>query len=207
MSEEGNLGKTQMNRRNLLRGGLGVAALALGAGAFGFKNLFVSGTHAAAAAVQPAAAKVVTINVEKMVQIAWSKRGDHEGSVANSNNYSKYWGHGPEPWCADFASWAVDQAGNKNKKVPWGNPSYVPTVISWARSHKKIVSTPRRGDLFANRDGSHMGIVTGVNSKKHTFTTIEGNTSRPGYKGDRWVWTHEKVIGTKYYFIRISQDV
>ncbi|GAA4425995.1 hypothetical protein GCM10023148_29240 [Actinokineospora soli] len=81
-------------------------------------------------------------------------------------------GLGPVPWCAFFISWCWDNATDRNRRTPWDNPGYVPSVHAWARTHGKLVTRPRQGDLFGV-GGDHIGWV--LTAGGSDFTTIEGN--------------------------------
>lgn len=111
-------------------------------------------------------------------------------SPAGSNNgprvsvYLHALGHGPEPWCADFQEWCLEQIGWE--RGDW-NVSYCPSWVQAARegAHgmRVLAATelPQVGDLALfdwDNDGvaDHIGMietVQGVNA----FTSIEGNTS------------------------------
>jgi hypothetical protein len=82
---------------------------------------------------------------------------------------------GPSPWCAFFVSWCWDMATDRNRRTPWENPGYVPSIHAWASSHGKLVGQPEPGDLFGD-GGDHIGWV--LTPGRSTFTTIEGNTPR-----------------------------
>jgi hypothetical protein len=97
-------------------------------------------------------------------------------SGSNCQKYSRYFGKTCQVWCADFVSWAFDVSSNGNKKVPWGNPSAVSSIISWGQKGYQV-KTPRPGDIFTLKgpDVSHTGLVRRVEGKY--FYTVEGNTS------------------------------
>ena len=93
-------------------------------------------------------------------------------------------GHPPEPWCADFGTWGLLQAGFP---APTWNWSYCP---SWARAAAQGVAGMRVlkqgeaiqvGDVVLydwGNDGieDHWGLVVEVLSPT-SFIAIEGNTS------------------------------
>ena len=116
----------------------------------------------------------------KVLSIARRWLGFHEGA-GNSNPFSKFFGRGPEAWCADFVSYCYTKAGKHL------NQSYTPTLLqqlknngTWNRTH------PRVGDIamFDWSPGSgdsadHTGIVEKVFRRggKLYVQTIEGNSS------------------------------
>lgn len=114
---------------------------------------------------------------------------------SNCNKFSRYFGKGCQPWCADFVSWAFDSTGNRNKRVDWGNPSAVVSILQWAKRTHHVVKTPKPGDIFLiNRNGvSHTGLVRSVG--RGTFTTVEGNASNR-------VRSVKRSLG-KYIFVRV----
>jgi hypothetical protein len=131
-------------------------------------------------------------NRERAVRQAKGELNYHEEPPgSNCNKFSRYFGKGCQPWCADFVSWAFDSTGNRDHRLPWGNPSAVESIMSWAEAHGYVVSTPQRGDVFVIQAPgvSHCGLVQRVSGPR--FFTIEGNTTRPGY-GSAAIWVAEK---------------
>jgi CHAP domain len=129
--------------------------------------------EAPSAAEHKVAAKT---NGQEALRRALTKLGHKEKpSGSNCNFFSRYFGKGCQPWCADFVSWSFDRDGNK--KLPWGNVSAVSSIYDWGRAKGHIVKKPRAGDIFILKGSgnSHTGIVRSVSGS--TFTTIEGNTS------------------------------
>lgn len=116
---------------------------------------------------------------------------------SNCNKFSRYFGKGCQPWCADFVSWAFDSTGNHNKRVDWGNPSAVVSILQWAKRTNHLVKNPQPGDIFLiNRNGvSHTGLVRSVG--RGTFTTVEGNASNR-------VRSVKRPLG-KYIFVRVPR--
>lgn len=54
----------------------------------------------------------------RMVALALTQTGMKENPRGSNNYpYSRYFGFGPQEWCADFVGWCVDQTGNKYRKV------------------------------------------------------------------------------------------
>jgi hypothetical protein len=118
---------------------------------------------------------------------------------SNDNKYSRYFGFGAQFWCADFVAWCADMTGNRDKKVPWGYPSAVRNINSWAQRKGTIHSQPQAGDIFTRKDHMHTGYVLSVQGSM--FMTIEGNTSGPG--GDFYVATHKRNANDGiYHFVR-----
>lgn len=86
-----------------------------------------------------------------------------------------------EPWCADFASWVLKQAG-----VPFGEggrgEDYTVAMIDWAKSkgryHERGSHQPRAGDLVmidwgGGKDVDHVAVVEKVENGR--VYTIGGN--------------------------------
>jgi hypothetical protein len=119
---------------------------------------------------------------DQALKRALTKAGYQE-TGNNCNIFSKYFGKGCQPWCADFVSWSFD--GDGNKQVPWGYPSTVSSILNWGKSKGHIVKTPRPGDIFILKDKnrSHTGIVRYVKGSK--YGTIEGNFSDKVVRGNR----------------------
>jgi len=115
---------------------------------------------------------------------------------SNDNMYSRYFGFGPQFWCADFVAFCVDKTGNRDHKVPWGYPSAVKNITAWGQRNNRIHSMPQKGDIFTRKDGMHTGFVTSAQGS--SFVTIEGNTSGPG--GDFYVASHTRDASSGLYF-------
>jgi hypothetical protein len=161
---------------------------------------------AAAVDERGAAAEIATrgMQPERAVVLALTQQGMRENPCgSNRNPYSTYFGFGPQEWCADFVGWSFDQTGNRDRKVPWGHPSAVRNITTWARGRRLIVPAPRRGDIFTYRNGAHAGLVSGVTGT--TFKTIEGNTGGPDGR-TCWVAQHTRATNdTRYFFVRWPQ--
>jgi cell wall-associated NlpC family hydrolase len=92
-----------------------------------------------------------------------------------------------EPWCADFASWVLKQAG-----VPFGKDGkgedYTVAMIDWAkgqnRYHERGGYEPKPGDLVmfdwgGGQDVDHVAIVEKVeNGRVHTIGGNESDSLR-----------------------------
>ena len=123
------------------------------------------------------------LNEEGYMEKASNKNLDDKTANAGSNNYTKYGQHfgatGPKyPWCAQFVSWAADQANIPSESLQRG--ASVSGFYNFFKNKGRLKSastTPSRGDVIIfNRNGSsHTGIVTGVVDGQ--IKTIEGNTS------------------------------
>lgn len=146
------------------------------------------------------------------LRLAKKEIGYREGRL-NCNKFSSYF-YPLNPrkqcqyWCADFVSWAFDQAGNKDKRLPWKNPSTVRSVHEWAKQNKQVVKTPQAGDLFLQykrgSDGkiqTHMGFVASVHSK--VFRTIEGNANNRVLSRSNLPIRGSAKEGT-FYFVRVQ---
>lgn len=80
-----------------------------------------------------------------------------------------------QPWCADFVSWAAQQAG-----VPLGDAGTglgsVAAITDWAQRTGRLLPTgsqPQPGDLILFGD-RHVGLVESV-APDGSLTTVEGN--------------------------------
>ena len=73
----------------------------------------------------------ISAHQRKALRLAVTQKGVRETPPGSNNNpYSKYFGFGPQFWCADFVAWALDRTGNRDKKVPWGYPSAVENITA-----------------------------------------------------------------------------
>ncbi|MBC7645020.1 MAG: DUF2272 domain-containing protein [Thermoleophilia bacterium] len=129
---------------------------------------------------------------KKIVDIAAKEIGTKEEGGANKGSrivdYRKAVtgpGEDPnvaEPWCADFTSWVMKQAGVPIGKDGKGD-DYTPTIQTQAKADgrwKPNSFTPKPGDMLEfdwEGDGKvdHIGIVEKVEGGK--IFTIEGNSS------------------------------
>ena len=115
---------------------------------------------------------------------------------SNCNKFSRYWGKGCQPWCADLVSWSFDSTGNRDKRVAWGNPSAVASILKWAKRTNNVVKTPKPGDIFLIRKNgvSHTGLIRSVG--RRTFVTVEGNASNR-------VRSVKRTLRKGYVFVRV----
>lgn len=164
------------------------------------EDLILDEEGAGAAAGGGASASSTTAHQRRALALANSQKGVREHPVgSNSNPYSRYFGLGRQEWCADFVSYCVDRTGNRDKKVPWGPPSWVPNITAWGQKNRRIHSQPQTGDIFTRKDGGHTGFVLSAHGSD--FMTIEGNTSGP--LGDVYVANQERDASSGlYYFVR-----
>ena len=147
-----------------------------------------------------AAATAISAHQRQALMLAVSQKGMRERPQgSNDNQYSRYFGFGPQFWCADFVAFCVDKTGNRDRKVPWGYPSAVKNITAWGQRNGTIHSRPMKGDIFTRKDGMHTGFVLSAQGSR--FMTIEGNSSGPG--GDFYVTSHARdASGGMYFFIR-----
>jgi peptidoglycan hydrolase-like protein with peptidoglycan-binding domain len=117
---------------------------------------------------------------QKVLRIARKELGTHEVGW-NGQKYSRYFGRGPEAWCADFVSWVYTHAGKKLNNP--STPSLLAQLHANGTYHR---SNPKPGDIvmFDWHPGSgptaeHTGIVESVFRRggKTYIQTIEGNAS------------------------------
>lgn len=130
---------------------------------------------------------------KEILKIAESQVGTKENGANGgaAMKYQKFFGRGPEPWCADFVSWVYTLAGKKT------NSPYCPTFIQQLKKQGrwKGRNNPKPGDIVFfdwGRDGTadHVGIVKDVNADG-SIDTVEGNTGKPG-GGSEGVWEKKR---------------
>ena len=144
-----------------------------------------------------ASASGISAHRLQALKLAVTQKGMREHPQgSNDNKYSRYFGFGPQFWCADFVAFCADMTGNRDKKVPWGHPSVVKNITSWGQRNGTIHSQPQKGDIFTRKDALHTGFVLSVDGT--TFMTIEGNTSGPG--GDFYVASHKRDASSGLFF-------
>lgn len=104
----------------------------------------------------------------------------------NRNKFSTYWGAPAEPWCADFACWALRATGALD--VPYSASTI--QLYGNFRQAGRVGSAPRVGALaFFRWPGhnafcQHVGIVESLRSDGR-IVCIEGNTSLAS-AGSQW---------------------
>jgi len=164
----------------------------------------VGATASGAAASGAAAASSITAHQRRALALALAQKGPTSTVKrtpvgSNCNPYSRYFGFGCQPWCADFVAFCVDRTGNRDHKVPWGYPSAVSNITRWGQKNGRIHSRPQKGDIFTRKDGGHTGLV--LSAQGSSFMTVEGNTSGP--LGDVYVASHQRDASSGlYWFVR-----
>ena len=103
-----------------------------------------------------------------------------EGPRDNENFFSTYWHKGRQPWCADFVTWALDQA--QALDVP--QSSYTPTLAQSYRDARRWGEAPVVGAVvFFQWPGmgriAHVGLVESIRPDG-SIVTVEGNTDVKG---------------------------
>ena len=155
--------------------------------------------------------KVIKIALSEVGYIEKKSNKSLDSKTANkgSANYTKYnrdmkkvrgAGTVNDYWCANFVSWCFYKAFGKDtgKKVMLGYSNYVPTIYSNYSKAKRIVKSPKKGDIIIFGTNSHVGLVYKVTSGY--VYTIEGNTSSGAFnanggavckkkygKGSKWI--------------------
>jgi len=148
-----------------------------------------------------------------MLNVAAAEVGTIEGST-RANSYGAAVGLSLSTsnyaWCATFVSWVAKQTGATSYRNSY--------VVGWVRQARagayglSVTSSPRPGDIVAfdwnggldfNDGKEHIGIVRSVNGS--SFTTVEGNTGKPG-GGPDGVWIKDRGTGQGYdvLFIRVG---
>jgi len=147
-----------------------------------------------------------------MLNVASGEVGVIEGS-ARANSYGVSVGLSLSTsnyaWCAVFVSWVARQTGATSYRN-----SYVRGWVTQARNGAyglSVTSSPAPGDIVAfdwngganfNDGNEHIGIVRTISGS--SFTTVEGNTGKPG-GGPDGVWIKDRGTGRGYdvVFIRV----
>jgi peptidoglycan hydrolase-like protein with peptidoglycan-binding domain len=147
-----------------------------------------------------------------MLNVAAAEVGVIEGS-ARANSYGSSVGlslsTSSYAWCAVFVSWVARQTGATSYRN-----SYVRGWVTQARNGAyglSVTTSPAPGDIVAfdwnggsnfNDGNEHIGIVRTVSGS--SFTTVEGNTGKPG-GGPDGVWIKNRGLGLGYdvVFIRV----
>lgn len=103
--------------------------------------------------------------------------------------FDRYAGGRPEHWCAHFVSWLFWKSGiplpgwfppTAERMPPTANCTYLYDTLD---SMGLTYSTPKRHDMIFYKhsnpkySAAHIGIVTNVDQRAGTVTTIEGNVS------------------------------
>ncbi len=149
--------------------------------------------------------------------VATSQLGIKE-DPPNSNwgppsKYMKNLGHGPEPWCADFVEWCLEQVG-----WPRGNwiVAYVPSWVAAAQrgsADMRVLNfpfeQPQPGDLACydwGKDGvaDHIGFYERANGIG-SFDAIEGNTSFGNDSNGGEVMRRTRNVSDVTAFIRLPE--
>ena len=108
--------------------------------------------------------------VKARSQLGVRESGGEDAGVPHQRYVRYFWPNsGPQPWCAFFVAWAFRETGST---IPWSSPGPVESVYNWARSNRRLVSTPQAGDMFGLA-GQHIGLIKGASSSE--IVTIEGN--------------------------------
>ena len=120
----------------------------------------------------------------------------------NETKYGRWLGTNEMPWCAAFVSWCARQAGIPSSVIrssAVADPGYY-----WHEIYGFGVAcmdgetyTPVPGDLFFERDFSHVGLVYQVVGED--FYTIEGNVNNVGYGEGTDVMVCKRKIAECYF--------
>lgn len=116
--------------------------------------------------------------------ISWA---ESQLGVSESNNPGAVRGYSRgawQAWCADFVSTALNKSGGSKM----GHQSSVAGILDWGKKNDRFTSAAeakrnpaslQTGDIatWKSEGRSHVGLVTGIDPKTGSFTTIEGNTS------------------------------
>ena len=123
-------------------------------------------------------------------------------------------GHPPEPWCADFVTWVLKQAGFPQPTWNWSYcPSWAAAAASETAGMRPLTKDeiPQDGDLALydwGHDGvpDHIGIVKSVLAGRPVaFTAIEGNTAIGNDSNGGQVLERQRNRGDVHMFIRLPK--
>jgi peptidoglycan hydrolase-like protein with peptidoglycan-binding domain len=149
-----------------------------------------------------------------VLHVAEGELGTVEGS-ARANSYGSAVGlslsTSSYAWCATFVSWVAKQTGATSRRG-----TYVYNFVDAARNNSyglSVTESPRPGDIVAfdwdgngnfHQSNEHIGFVRTFSSV-NSFTTVEGNTGKPG-GGPDGVWSKTRGRGNGYLvvFIRVG---
>jgi CHAP domain len=136
----------------------------------------IAGVSALSASSSPSGSRIVAIAESQLGQAEQPPGSNESPAIAEYRTATA--GASPgEPWCAYFASWVAQQAGE-----PLGSQGQglgdVSQIWSWAQSTGRAVTNgpgvvPKPGDLIVF-GGEHVGIVRDV-LPNGQIQTIEGN--------------------------------
>ena len=148
--------------------------------------------------------------VPRLLDVARAQIGTREGNH-DDNPYGRWFGMNHAPWCAAFVSWVFAHSGATLAPIQ-SSKGFMRVAIGreWARTHGRLVRTPKPGDVFfiLRRDGTgHTGIVEQVHPDG-TITTIEGNTNGRGSRtGDRVARRVRTISSINGRFLRPIGDI
>src|SRR5688572_18316892 len=126
-----------------------------------------------------ASPSVAELTVEIALQEAaagvFERNNDNRGDRVDEYQQSTS-GRLGEAWCMKFVYWCFEQAARRlNTASPMPALFGAAPFEAWARTSKKLVANPARGDVFV-KESRHGGLVTGVALPGGTFPSVEGNT-------------------------------
>jgi hypothetical protein len=120
---------------------------------------------------------------------------------SNRVKYNDWAGVPPGPWCAAFASWALDQGG----ALDVAKFVYCPTGVNEYKADGRWGSTPRIGAVIffqwpGENRACHVGLVEAVRADG-SVATLEGNTDVAGGGSGGKVMRHVRrafILGYGY---------
>jgi len=145
----------------------------------------------------------------KHIPVALSQEGTLEG-YRNTGVVEKYFGpwsggiqHGA-PYCAAFVAWSLYNSGALPLEL-CPKTALVKDMVSWAERSpyaKRVpVSQAQYGDIGAHQTCHAFMFTSGID-RQGMFTTIEGNTHKPG-GGPEGVWQKRHGAGYASFVYRI----
>lgn len=115
----------------------------------------------------------VTIALQEAAAGVFERANDNRGDRIDEYQQSTSGVLG-EAWCMKFVYWCFEQAA---RRLSTRNP--MPVIFGaaqfegWARTSKKLVTSPALGDVFV-KESRHGGIVTGPSIASGTFPSAGG---------------------------------
>jgi len=158
-------------------------------------------SNSTTAGLSPLREQIVCLTETELA--AWEpnyKNGPTTGSFTDTR-YLTYSRGAVQTWCADFASWIYDQAGDPLEKPNW-DVSYVPNMVILAEKSGSGFTwhpigdgyTPQPGDLVDHDNGGHVNIVISVSGKNPTMM-IGGDQTNPNYGESGTVYGNHTIDG------------
>lgn len=125
------------------------------------------------------------IDRDRIIKVARSQIGVKESPPgSNMTQYNKWYGAGPNPWCAYFVSWVLAQAGHQIYVQTEKGFSYCPSGLAHFQKHGLLSNICKPGrivffDWYPGTSKSncwHVGIA--LKHDKGYVYSIDGNSGK-----------------------------